>query len=211
MRTRRISEPTRKRFREKEQVLHCYDHHHQPPPPALPPAAAAIWFATVNAWSIRLASRRFMQTVKVHLRDDKLSFPPPVSGEHGEPVVPRPTGVAVGTISQFSSMIYSARQFLPRTLAFCVLQMLSSFVDEFNRMLSDAIFEALIIDQGLEESHGRTRSRRAFEPAPPLFLPAPQLLEGIVQAMCCGRNAPCDMYCKCRWPSFPTAYLNRQS
>lgn len=58
--------------------------------------------------------------------------------------------------------------------------MITSFLEEFNRVLSDAIFEALLADQGVE-THAQRRSRRAFEPAPPLFLPAPQLLEGILQ------------------------------
>lgn len=58
----------------------------------------------------------------------------------------------------------------------------SSFVEEFNRLLADAIYEALLADQGMDASGRRRRgSRRAFEPVPPLFLPAPQLLEGIVQ------------------------------
>lgn len=61
-------------------------------------------------------------------------------------------------------------------------QVLTCFVEEFNRLLSDAIFEALLADQGLEARERRRRgSRRAFEPPPPLFLPAPQLLDGIVQ------------------------------
>ncbi|CAN0563006.1 unnamed protein product, partial [Ectocarpus sp. 12 AP-2014] len=59
---------------------------------------------------------------------------------------------------------------------------LACFVEEFNRLLSDAIFEALVADQGLGAPERRRRgSRRAFEPPPPLFLPAPQLLDGIVQ------------------------------
>ena len=61
-------------------------------------------------------------------------------------------------------------------------KVLTCFVEEFNRLLSDAIFEALLADQGLEARERRRRgSRRAFEPPPPLFLPAPQLLDGIVQ------------------------------
>ncbi|CAM9618843.1 unnamed protein product, partial [Laminaria digitata] len=60
--------------------------------------------------------------------------------------------------------------------------MLTCFVDEFNRLLADAILEALMADQGTSPAERRRRgSRRAFEPPPPLFLPAPQLLEGIVQ------------------------------
>ncbi|CAM9467612.1 unnamed protein product, partial [Ectocarpus sp. 8 AP-2014] len=50
---------------------------------------------------------------------------------------------------------------------------LACFVEEFNRLLSDAVFEALVADQGLGAPERRRRgSRRAFEPAPPLFLPA---------------------------------------
>ncbi|CAN0189021.1 unnamed protein product [Scytosiphon promiscuus] len=59
---------------------------------------------------------------------------------------------------------------------------LKCFVEEFNRLLADAIFEALLADQGLEAPERRRRgSRRVFEPPPALFLPAPQLLDGIVQ------------------------------
>ena len=62
--------------------------------------------------------------------------------------------------------------------------MLSCFVDEFNRRLADVILEALMADQGTSAAERRRRgSRRAFEPPPPLFLPAPQLLEGIVQVI----------------------------
>lgn len=60
--------------------------------------------------------------------------------------------------------------------------MSTCFVDEFNRLLADATFEALLADQGMEALERRRRgSRRAFEPPPPLYMSAPQLLEGIVK------------------------------
>lgn len=62
------------------------------------------------------------------------------------------------------------------------VQMLACFVEEFDRRLSDAVFEAQVADQGMDPAERRRRgSRRAFEPPPQLFLPAPQLLDGIVQ------------------------------
>ena len=71
-------------------------------------------------------------------------------------------------------------------------------MEEFNRRLSDAMFEVSLSDQGMNPGEQLRRgSLRAFEPPPPLFLPAPQLLEGTVQVKNGSLVYVCDVWLFC--------------